>query len=82
MVIQIPEKLKEKLNNEYILESDIQKVINECEQSGSKIYNPEKDIYTGYTQVGNMTIWAVYRIIEEDNFELINAYAHRMKIED
>lgn len=82
MVIQIPEKLKEKLNNEYILESDIQRVINECEQSGSKIYNPEKDIYTGYMQIGNMTIWAVYRIIDKDNFELINAYGHRMKIED
>ena len=82
MVIQIPEKLKEKLNNEYILESDIQKVIAECEQSGSKIYDPAKDIYTGYMQIGNMTIWAVYRTIKEDNYELVNAYCHRMKIED
>jgi hypothetical protein len=82
MVIQIPEKLKEKLNHEYILESDIHKVINECEQNGNKIYNPDKETYTGYMQIGNMTIWAVYRIIKEGNFELVNAYCHRMKIED
>ncbi|MDY0201287.1 MAG: FAD-dependent oxidoreductase [Tenuifilaceae bacterium] len=82
MVIQIPEKLKEKLSNEYILESDIQKVIAECEQSGNKIYDPAKDIYTGYMQIGNMTIWAVYRTTKEANYELINAYCHRMKIED
>ena len=82
MVIQIPEELKEKLSNEYILESDIQKVISECEKTGSKIYNAEKKTHTGYMQIGNMTIWAVYRIIKEDNFELVNAYCHRMKIED
>lgn len=82
MVIQIPGKLKEKLNHEYILESDIHKVINECEQSGNKIYDPDKKTYTGYMQIGNMTIWAVYRIIKEGSFELVNAYSHRMKIED
>ncbi|HZJ74538.1 MAG TPA: FAD-dependent oxidoreductase [Perlabentimonas sp.] len=82
MVIQISEKLKEKLHNEYILESDIQKVINDCEKNGSKIYNPDNETYTGYKQIGNMTIWAVYRIVKEGNFELVNAYCHRMKIED
>ncbi len=82
IIIKISRELKEKLNNKFILESDVYKVITECEQSGNKIFDPEKETFTGYRQIGNMTIWTEYRVQEEGRFELVNAYCHRMKIED
>ena len=37
--------------------------------------------YTGHLMIGNMTYWAEYRK-KDDGFELLNAYGHRMKIEE
>ena len=76
----ISQELKEKLNKELILESDIYNVIENCEQSGRKVYDPESGTFSGHMQLGEMTFWVEYRVKQESVFELINAYCHRMKI--
>jgi Fe-S oxidoreductase len=88
-VMKRPEKeliisleLKEKLNKELILEPDIYTVIEHCEQSGSKLFDPDNKTFSGHMQIGNMTYWVEYRSTKESGFELINAYCHRMKIEE
>ncbi|NJO87602.1 MAG: hypothetical protein HC831_00560 [Chloroflexia bacterium] len=77
----ISQELREKLNKELILESDIYTVIEKCEQDGNKLIDPEKGTFTGYRQIENTTYWVEYKVSEENRFELINAYCHRMKIE-
>lgn len=78
----ISQELKEKLNKELILESDIFAVIEHCEQSGKKLFDPDAKTFTGHMQIGNMTYWVEYMVKENSAFELINAYSHRMKIEE
>ncbi len=80
--IIISPELTAKLDAKYILETDIQAVIEHCENSGSKLFDPEKRSYTGYLMIGKTTYWAEYKIAGENKFELINAYSHRMKIEE
>ena len=78
----ISAELKEKLNKELILETDIYSVIENCEQSVMKLLDSETGTFTGHMQIGNMTFWVEYRVANENEFELINAYCHRMKIEE
>ena len=80
--VLISQELKEKLNKKYILETDIYAVIENCEQNERKLFDPNSDTYTGYMQIGKTTYWVEYRTKQENEFELINAYCHRMKIEE
>ncbi len=80
--VLISSELKEKLNKKYILETDIYAVIEDCEQTERKMFDPKSGNYTGYMQIGKTTYWVEYRIKQENEFELINAYSHRMKIEE
>jgi len=73
-------KLKKKLNDELLLETDALAVVEHCEKSGRKTIAPVTGHSFGYMEVGNLTFWVEYRQVEEV-FELINAYSHRMKIE-
>jgi Fe-S oxidoreductase len=78
----ISRELKEKLDKEFILETDVKIVIEYCEESGKKLFDPDKKSFSGHMQIGNMTYWVEYRSIKDSGFELNNAYAHRMKVEE
>jgi Fe-S oxidoreductase len=80
--LKVPSGLKEKLDRSMTLESDILTLIETCEQSGNKLLDPEKGSFTGHLQIGNMTFWAEYRIMDDGCYELINCYSHRMRIEE
>ncbi|MGD0340964.1 MAG: pyridine nucleotide-disulfide oxidoreductase/dicluster-binding protein, partial [Bacteroidales bacterium] len=75
-------ELKKKLNKELILETDIYTVIKNCEQSGKKLFDPDAGTFSGHMQIGKMTYWVEYRVRKDSGYELINAYSHRMKIEE
>lgn len=77
----ISTQLKQKLSSEMILETDIRTVIEHCESSGRKVLDPESGHFSGHLQIGNMTYWAEYIPVETD-FELVNAYSHRMSIDE
>lgn len=78
----ISEELAKKLDRGRILEQDVIEVLDFCQRTGRKIYHPEKGSYSGYRESGHMTYWLEYKeISEEGSYELVNAYAHRMKIE-
>jgi Fe-S oxidoreductase len=78
----IPQQLREKLNREMILETDIYAVIEKCEQSGKKVFDPDAETFSGHIRIGNMTYWVEYKITGNYGYELVNAYSHRMKIEE
>jgi len=79
---EINPELREKLHKNYILESDLLTVIEYCEQNSKKVYDPDKESFTGYSQIGNMTYWVEYRVKSDGGYELLNGYCHRMKIEE
>ncbi len=93
--ILISEELAAKLHREWILEEEVREVLEFCERSSRRVFHPEKGTYSGYSQVGLMTYWIEYRRIEAGGetertdetalstitYELVNAYAHRMKVE-
>lgn len=79
--LYIAPELKQKLNDEMILETDIQTVVEHCENSGKKIIDVNTGSFTGHLMIGCMTYWVEYRH-KDDGFELRNAYSHRMKIEE
>jgi hypothetical protein len=63
-----------------LLEDDILKTIEACELSGKVVLDPENSHRFGYSVIGNLTHWVEY-IPEDEGYELINAYSHRMEIE-
>lgn len=79
--LQIPPELKEKLHGEMILETDVEAVIAHAESSGRKIFDPASGHFTGHLQIGNATYWAEYAPGDQ-GFKLVNAYSHRMQIEE
>ena len=81
-MVNISSELKEKLSRDRILEEDVLAVLEFCERTGRRIYHAEKGTYSGYREIGYGTCWVEYKAkSEEGGYELINAYAHRMKIE-
>jgi Fe-S oxidoreductase len=80
--LTIPPALSQKLDRERILYADLVEVIAFCERTGRRIRLPERDVYSGYREVGLMTYWVEYRKRDEEGaYELVNAYAHRIRIE-
>ncbi len=80
--LQISTEIKEKLNKNMILERDLMAVIEKSEKTGRKLFDPDKNTFTSYLQIGNMTYWAEYKVIKDDVFKVINGYCHRMKVEE
>ncbi len=79
--IVISNEVEQKLNKERILISDLATVIEFCERTGRKAYLSEEDGYSGYMQIGYMTYWVIYRMIKTGKVQILNGYAHRIKIE-
>ncbi len=81
MKLMISPELRQKLDRELLLETDIATVIEACENSGKKVLDPATGTFSGHLLLGHMTYWAEYRPLPGQEFELINAYGHRMTIE-
>lgn len=81
ITLEIPAAVRKKISNEYILEMEAAETVAFCEKTGRTLYKSDTDTLTGYHKIGNMTYWVEYRTKEEDIFQLINAYSHRMAIE-
>lgn len=93
--VRISGELAEKLNRDRILEEDVIEVLKFCERTGRRVYHPDRETYSGYREIGYTTYWVEYKSAEPEtegcgqtaadpgtqSYELINAYAHRMKIE-
>ena len=79
--LHVSPRLRQKLDSEMILETDIEAVIEHCERTGRKVVDPESGYFAGHLKIGNMTYWAEYKPAE-DGFDLFNAYSHRMSIEE
>jgi hypothetical protein len=79
--LYIPPEVRQKLNDDMLLEPEIARVVEHCERSGRKIQHPESGNFSGHLQIGNLTYWAEYHP-SEDGFVLVKAYSHRMSIDE
>ena len=77
--LKIGPDVQEKMNRLKILEEDICNVIEFCETTKRRTFDPQKGTYSGYRESGYITYWTEYRI-DGDNYEVVNVYTHRMKI--
>lgn len=75
----IGEEVQKKLDGDYLLAEDVEKVIEEAERTGKKIRDEERNLYICYGKMGHMTCWAEYRT-EGQKIILCSVYAHRMSI--
>ena len=76
----ITDSLRAKLNQRRILEEDICSVILACQASGRRIINHSRQTYSCYGEIGSITLWVEYRL-EGNNYQVINIYTHRLRIE-
>ncbi len=79
--IALSDVLAEKLDHDYLLLDDVRAVIDAAESGGRKIRDPQRKSFMAHAMVGRLTVWVEYRVRDE-GYELLNAYAHRMRIEE
>ena len=77
--IIINDELKNKIEDELILESDIKKVIGYAEETKNSFFNPENEHILSWRRLVNVTFWVEYKKMD-DTFVIINAYCHRMNV--
>jgi len=72
--------IQAKMNSLRLLEEDVCHIIEMGELHGRRAYDPVKESYKCYREIGSITGWVEYK--PSDNaFEVLNVYTHRMKIE-
>ncbi|MDF3000308.1 MAG: hypothetical protein K0Q48_427, partial [Bacillota bacterium] len=72
-------EVQEKMDQMKILEEDLLEVIQFGETSKRRTFDEEKGTYSCYRELGHVTYWVEYRQ-NDDVYEVVNAYTHRMKI--
>ena len=77
--LRIGAEIQEKMDRYKILEEDLCEVIQFGETSKRRIFDEEKGTYSSYRELGHVTCWVEYKE-ENGEYEIINAYTHRMKI--
>lgn len=78
--LRISPALRQKLNGDLILETDVEAVIEHCESTGRKLLIPASGHFSGHLQLGKTTHWVEYAPTD-DGYELFSAYCHRMSID-
>jgi hypothetical protein len=77
-VLNVADELRAKMNREHLLEEDALAIIDYCETSGRRVYDPACGHYFGCREIGYMTQWVEYAPLP-GGFTLFNTYAHKMK---
>ena len=81
MQIAFTQQLKEKMQWLLILEEEVAQVIDYCERTGKKVFNPATGRFTGHKSLGLTTCWVEYGT-QDGAIIVYNVYNHRMTIED
>ena len=77
--LKISDELRETLEQRQILDSDIQKVIEFAESSGTKLRSSRTGHFLAHWKPSAVTYWVEYEAAEGE-FIVYNAYSHRMEI--
>lgn len=80
LTILIPAEIQSKMDSQKLVSQDVEEVLEFGESAGRRAYNPEKDTYQCYKELGFITCWVEYQI-KGDTYLVTNVFTHRMKIE-
>ena len=75
----IPDEIRRKMDERYILVEDIDKVIKSSQETGERFYNSEDGSYLANHRIGNITYWVSYTE-KEGAVLVLSAYSHRMEV--
>lgn len=81
MKLEISPELRERLDQDLILEDDIRTVIESCEKSGRKLRDTANGSFIGHLAIGPVTYWAEYKPVE-GGYKVLNAYSHRLVLQE
>jgi Fe-S oxidoreductase len=79
--VSMTDAAAEKMQRDYILREDIERVIEHCERTGRKLIDAQTGRCIGHLAIGHMTFWVEYAQ-DEGGFMLFDCYAHRMRIQE
>ncbi len=71
-----------RMDAELILQEDVASVITHCEESGCRLFDPQSGNTIAHRVCGQITCWVVYRKRAADEYEVFDAYSHRMHLEE
>lgn len=80
MIVRISDELIRKMDNQLILEEEVKAVVEHCESSGEKLFDPKTGWFIGHKRIGIITYWVTYTK-DDAGITLTNVYSHRMSIE-
>ncbi|MEA3283890.1 MAG: heterodisulfide reductase-related iron-sulfur binding cluster [Synergistota bacterium] len=75
------EELRQNLDDRWIIEEEILKVIEEAQSGGSRLRRKDSDVYLAYSVLGERTLWVEYSA-EGDRWRIHDSYSHRMTIQE
>ena len=77
--LEVPEYVKEMLDERMIRLEDVKQVIMHGENAGEKIMNRASGHFISHLVIGSITCWAEYSAADS-GYALHNAYFHRIRI--
>ncbi len=77
----LSDEIKEKMEQNFILEEDLIVTISYAENTGRMVYLPEKDCFAAHYQPKIITYWVEYRKEKDGGYRILNTYSHRIQLE-
>jgi Fe-S oxidoreductase len=77
----VTDEVRKKLDRRLILDENLRMVIHHAAMSGKNDYFEDEDFYAAHKKQGGVTFWVHYRPTE-DGYMVLNAYLHRLHIEE
>ena len=77
--ITLTDNVKEKMEELYILLSDINKAIINSIETKERFFNPKDSSYLTRLRIENVTYWVKYEI-QNEKITVLNVYSHRMEV--
>jgi len=78
--IEKSKEIQELLDIRHITDDDLKRVIDHAEITEKKLYLPESNRFLSKLQIANTYFYVEYSSIENGNFRVHAAYAHRFNI--
>lgn len=77
--IIIPEDVKQKMEERYILLEEIEKVVENAQTTQRRFYNPQDSTYLANLRIDNVTYWVRYEE-KAEGILVKSVYSHRMEV--
>lgn len=79
--LEVSKKVEGVLKERGLKKGEVKKVVENAESTGKKLKDEAGERFLAKSFNENLTTYAVYEAMGEDEFKLLSGYAHKMKIE-